>query len=432
DSIFMLVRFTGLDIGSQVGAIRLFTNECTTDPNNPPCVLKTVRGNVVPPPTCTIMPTSLTLTPFASCLPAQETVTITNTGGLPLIITRADITGSPDIVLLNPATNAPVVFPVTVQPGESVRFLVRCSPIDVGTSVTTIRFISNDPNVQACQLRVTCVALRGPICEVVMPDTVNGAPDGRTFGRVAIVPMTDPRFGMNVGGIQFGEKRLPIEVRNIGDAPLVLTPPPGAPFTTNPFVTNTNFIVEGFTVGQTIPPGGKATGTVIFRPTLRQLQKGAIRFFTNTCQGQCVISEVNGIGIANALCEIPTSLSVGTAPVGSSVTATFLMVNRGDLPLVISDPLQIVTDNPRFAVVTPLPITVPPEFEGGAAGVPIRVRFTPTAPGQQIGRIQFNFNATVIGPVAPCVLNVSGNGTAAGSGQGSGSGSVIPPGDRRP
>ncbi|MCS6806799.1 MAG: choice-of-anchor D domain-containing protein, partial [Blastocatellia bacterium] len=47
DSIFMLVRFTGLDIGSQVGAIRLFTNECTTDPNNPPCVLKTVRGNVV-------------------------------------------------------------------------------------------------------------------------------------------------------------------------------------------------------------------------------------------------------------------------------------------------------------------------------------------------------------------------------------------------
>ncbi|MDW8241459.1 MAG: choice-of-anchor D domain-containing protein, partial [Acidobacteriota bacterium] len=406
---------------------RLFTNECTTDPNNPPCVLKTVRGNVVRPPECRLTPTSVTLNAFAACTSAQETVTIANVGGLNLTIT--EIQGvTPEIVVLSAATNAPPALPITVAPGGAVQLIVRCTPLTVGTRSATIRFVSNDPNPTACVLNVTCVAGRGPVCEVVMPDTVNGPPDGRTFGRVAIVPATDPRFGRFVDGLQFGEKRLPIVLRNVGDAPLVLTPPPGPPITTNPFVTNTNFIVEGFTVGQTIPPGGQATGTVIFRPTLRQLQKGSIRFFTNTCVGECVIAEVNGIGIANALCEIPTSLTVGTAAVGSSVTNSFLLVNRGDLPLVIASPLQIVTDNPRFAVVTPLPITVPPEFEGGAAGVPIQVRFTPTAPGPQIGRIQFNFNATVIGPVAPCVINVSGTGTAsANMSSGQVEGAAAPP-----
>jgi hypothetical protein len=50
DLVFMLVKFTGLDIGEQVGAIRIFTNEPVNDPNNPPCVLKNVRGSVVKAP----------------------------------------------------------------------------------------------------------------------------------------------------------------------------------------------------------------------------------------------------------------------------------------------------------------------------------------------------------------------------------------------
>jgi hypothetical protein len=410
DSVFMLVRFTGIDIGSQIGAIRVFTNECVLDPNNPPCVLKNVRGVVVRPPQCVLTPTALTLSAFANCTVAQDTVTVANTGGLNLVINNITIS-NPDVTVIDPLTNAPPALPVSVPPGSSVQFVVRCTPLTVGTRTATIRFVTNDPNPSACVLNVTCVATAGPICQVVMPDTVNGAPDGKTFGEVAIVPASDPRFGMNVGGVQFGEKRLPIELRNVGDSPLVLTPPPGPPFTTNPFVTNTNFIVEGFTVGQTILPGGAATGTVIFRPTLRRLQKGAIRFFTNTCVGECVIAEVNGVGIANALCQIPISLDLQSTMVGTSRTATFLMINRGDLPLVISQPIQIITDNAAFSVTTPLPITVPPEFSGGAAGVPITVRFTPSAPGQQIGRIQFNFDATVIGPIAPCVLNVSGTGT---------------------
>jgi hypothetical protein len=406
DLVFMQVRFTGLDIGPQVGAIQLFGNEPVRDPNNPPCVLKNVRGNVVRPPQCELTPTSVTLNAFAGCSSDQVTVSVANTGGLNLVITNV-ISDSADVTVTGPA------LPVSVPSGGSVAFTVRCTPTAVGTRTSTVQFVTNDPNPQACRLSVTCVATRGPVCQVVMPDAVNGSPDGKTYGEVAIIPMGDPRFG-TVGptGLPFGEKRLPIEVRNVGDSPLVLIAPP-APFPSNPFVTNVNFIVEGFSVGDTIAPGAARTGTVIFRPTLRRRQEGTIRFFTNTCVGECVITGVNGIGVTNALCQVPISLNVGSAPAGGSVTSAFLLVNRGDRPLVISDASQIVIDNPRFTVTTPLPIIVPPEFMGGDAGVPIAVRFAPTAAGEQIGRITLNFNATEIGPVGSCTINVSGTGTEA-------------------
>jgi hypothetical protein len=341
-------------------------------------------------------------------------VTVANIGDLGLVISNITTT-NPEIQVIDPLTNAPPTLPITVSGGGARQFLVRCTPLSEGTRTATIRFITNDPNPLACVLTVTCVATRGPICEVAMPDTINGAPDGRTFGEVVVVPVGDPLFG-TVGptGLPFGEKRLPIEVRNVGDAPLLLLAPP-APFTSNPFVTNVNFIVEGFTVGQMIPPGGVAVGSVIFRPTLRQLQEGTIRFFTNTCVGECVLTGVNGIGITNAVNKGTPSLNVGSAAVGSFVENSFLMINRGDRALVISDPSQIVIDNPVFSVVSPLPIIVPPEFQGGAAGVAVRVRFTPTVVGQQIGRITFNYSPTDIGPVLPFTLNVSGTGTTTAS-----------------
>ncbi|MBI3952134.1 MAG: choice-of-anchor D domain-containing protein, partial [Acidobacteria bacterium] len=429
DLVFMLVRFTGLDIGSQVGAIRIFTNECVIDPNNPPCVLKNVRGNVVRPPQCVLSPTSVTLNAFAACTSAQETVTITNTGGLNLVINEI-IGTTPEIVVLDPATNAPPVLPVSVLPGATVQFVVRCTPLSVGTRTATIRFVTNDANPLACVLSVTCVATRGPICEVVMPDTspqpTGGAPDGKTFGEVVIAPMDNPLFGMVITDptgmnppVVVGRKVLPIVVRNTGDAPLILgRDRNGNPTPNVVTLTNINYRVEGFNSGDTIPPGGSQTGQVIFQPTLRQVQVTTIRIFTNTCVGECVITDVNGIGTTNALCQIPTSLNVGSAPVGGSVTNTFLLVNRGDRELRVDNASQIVIDNPAFTVVTPLPIVVLPEFAGGAAGVPITVRFTPTAPGQQIGRITLNFSPTQLtqvfpGTPAPCTINVSGNGTMA-------------------
>jgi hypothetical protein len=364
---------------------------------------------VVRPPQCLLNPTAATLNAFAACSSSTQAVTLTNTGGLDLVVTAVTST-NPDFVVLDPATNAVPVTPFTVAAGASRAFLVRFTPLSLGTSTTVIRFVSNDPNPLACALTVTGVATNGPVCQVVMPDIVNGAPDGKTFGEVVIVPMSDARFGMNVGGIQFGEKRLPIEVRNTGDAPLILTTPP-APFPSNPFLTNTNFFVEGFAVGDSILPGAAKTGTVVFRPTLRRLQKGGIRFFTNTCVGECVIESVNGVGISNALCVVPPNLNVGSAPAGGSVVGAFLLINRGDRELRIDNPGQIVIDNPVFTVTNPLPIIVPPEFSGGDAGVAINVRFAPVAAGQQIGKVTLNYTATNLGPVDPCSVNLSGTGT---------------------
>jgi hypothetical protein len=222
--------------------------------------------------------------------------------------------------------------------------------------------------------------------------------DGK-FGEVVIVQADDPRFGtVGDNGLAYGKDTRLIKFTNSTDHPATLMTPP-APFKSNPGCTSTTIHSEGFKIGDTIQPGEARTGKVVFTPRYRGGHAGTLRFFTDPAT-DAVITGVGGKGVVNAVAEVPVAVAIGT-----SGPAKFILRNRGDRPLVLT---EAAIDNPQFEVVTHLPVTVPPEFDGGSDGVEIVVQFVPGKPGEQLGKLTLSFEPTDIGPVAPATVNLSG------------------------
>lgn len=101
--------------------------------------------------------------------------------------------------------------------------------------------------------------------------------------------------------------------------------------------------------------------------------------FAAGADGKCAI-------ISSVLEVTPTALDFGYVAVGQGNNLTLTVSNSGNTPLVLSN---IVASNPQFTLVSPaVPLTV----ATGAQQV-VTVRFTPPAPGLQMGSFALSNNS---------------------------------------
>jgi len=289
----------------------------------------------------------------------SQTVTVTNTGEVPLNLGALTISG-PFAVTPTAATQLAV--------GATRSLLVTFSPTTNTSAATgTLTIPSDDPS----KPQVT-VALSGT----------------GVAHKMDINPTSLPFGNQRVGTPSTG---LVVTVRNVGTGNLdVNNPTITGPFTVSP------------TTGRRLAAGASTEFTVTFTPTATGAALGGLTFSTADDPNRANFTvPLSGTGTKPTFTSSPASLSYGPQRVGSSSPPQKVTVsNTGNAPLVVSAP--VITGN--FAVSPSTGFTV----EAGSSQE-LSVTFSPTALGSATGTLSLNTDDTAN---PSDTISLSGSGVA--------------------
>src|SRR6266404_4461645 len=222
----------------------------------------------------------------------SQTVSVANTGSMPVNISQANVSNSQFSV-------TGLVMPLSLPVGQSSGFQVSFAPNSSG-NVTGTLTVTTDAGVASPQ-----VALSG---------TATAAPQ-----QISLNPASLNLGTITVGGTGNGTAT----VSNVGGSNLTvsLISVNGGPFG-----------VSGITTPSTIVPGGSITLNVTYSPTIAGSNSGAISFTSN--DPLTPTSTISLVGTATAAAVAPT---ITTAPLNQTVTAgqtaSFTVVAAGTAPL---------------------------------------------------------------------------------------------------
>src|SRR6266404_3163839 len=222
----------------------------------------------------------------------SQTVSVANTGSMPVNISQANVSNSQFSV-------TGLVMPLSLPVGQSSGFQVSFAPNSSG-NVTGTLTVTTDAGVASPQ-----VALSG---------TATAAPQ-----QISLNPASLNLGTITVGGTGNGTAT----VSNVGGSNLTvsLISVNGGPFG-----------VSGITTPSTIVPGGSITLNVTYSPTIAGSNSGAISFTSN--DPLTPTSTISLAGTATAAAVAPT---ITTAPANQTVTAgqtaSFTVVAAGTAPL---------------------------------------------------------------------------------------------------
>ena len=295
---------------------------------------------------------------------AVQSVTVTNAGTAPLIITSVALAGS------NPGEF--VLDPPSACLGASV-------PAG-GTCVVNIR------------LKPTTSGNKG--ATVVVYDNSAGAPHSFTVKGAGIAP----QMALNTASLDYGTQTVNVAsapqrviVKNIGDGPMTITGV--AIICTN----GTDFtVVNNNCVGTPIQPGDSCSIALSFKPGATLPRVGTL-VITGTATNSPQQVSLSGVGAATApsIAYDPIELFFGDTGLGStSAVQAVTITNAGTAALVINSLGFTGSDSNNFFVPYSncLDATIPP---GGNCTIP--VRFAPVTSGPVNSALQ--------------ILSNSGNGT---------------------
>jgi hypothetical protein len=231
-------------------------------------------------------------------------------------------------------------------------------------------------------------------------------PDMSVIGpQIAVVPTGRIDFG-NVGvGRTVTDT---VEVRNVGDAPLVLTladlgSRPSQAFDVMPVANQMATI--------TIQPGANRTFTASFTPSSQNNFGNSVAFESNDADDPRVEVELRGAGrnLVNQIClnSSPDEVDFGVVAPGASATRTVTLVNCGTMSPVTVTQLNINPMGPfTLAPGTPVPFAIP---VGQTRTV--QVRFSPTSFDEVDAELRINSDSQ-LGPLQTVDLVGSGGGCA--------------------
>ncbi len=346
-SAVLFIIFTPLNPGSQSGGI-VFTHNA---PGSPDTVSVSGFGAA---PGFALNRKTVTFGKVSVGTQRVDSVVVTNTGTVPLVISSVMSTNAAFTV--NP-TNA------TIQPALSQAIRFTFAPTDTTPQSGSIVFTHNAPG---------------------SPDTVSVS----GFGAA-------PGFALNRKTVAFGEVPVgtqrvdSVVVTNTGTVPLVISSvmSTNAAFTVNP--TNA-----------TIQPALSQTIRITFAPADTTPQLGSI-VFAHTASGPPDTVTVSGVGAAPGFTLNRKTVAFGEVPVGTQRVDSVVVTNTGTVPLVIS---SVMSTNAAFTV-NPTNATIQP-----ALSQTIRITFAPADTTPQSGSIVFAHTAS--GP--PDTVTVNGVGAVAG------------------
>jgi hypothetical protein len=288
--------------------------------------------------------------------------TITNTGGVNVTITQANVTGAGFSI-------SGLTLPLTLGPGQSKTFNVTFAPQSAGSVNGNIAIINDGSN---------------PTLNIPLSGT------GVAPGALSANPSS-----LNFGNVQVGKNQSnPDTITNTGGVNVTIT---------QANVTGAGFSISGLTLPLTLGPGQSKTFNVTFAPQSAGSVNGNIAII-NDGSNPTLNIPLSGTGVApGVLSANPPSIDFGTVTVGSNSMQSETLTNTGGTTLTVT---QATVTGSAFSISglsLPLDLTPGQNFTFG-------VTFAPTSGGN------FSGNIALVSTASNSNLNIplSGVGKVAG------------------
>ena len=344
-------------------------------------------------PTGTLSPASLVFgAQTTNTTSAAQTVTLTNGGQQPLVLTGVAIVGANAAEFVRPAAAAggSCTATSTLSAGQSCTVSVAFRPTVAGSRSATLRFSDNNNGVAGS---VQDVALSGT---GVLPAPVAGInPAALTFA------------ARNTATTSAAQT---VTLLNTGNAPLALAS----------IALTGDFARSGGTCPTAtgnLAAGASCTVGVTFRPIAGGARAGTLRFTDNSgnVAGSTQTVTLTGTGIAPQPTAgvTPATLTFATrATATTSAAQTVTLSNSGNAPLAIAG-IALTGANPGdFARSGGTCPTATGTLAAGASCT-VGVTFRPTATGARTAILRFSDNsANTVGSTQDVTLNATGRAPA--------------------
>ena len=348
------VVFTPQAAGAVNGSLSIASNA-----TNPTLTIP-LSGTGVTPGLLTATTTSLSFGNVQTGNNKSLAETLTNTGGVSVQITQANVTGAGfSVTGLN--------LPLTLGPGQSSpSFDVVFAPQSAGTVNGNLAITSSAPN---------------PTFNVPLSGT------GVTPGLVTANPTS-----LSFGNVQTGSnKTLTETLTNSGGSSVTIS---------QASVTGTGLSMNGLSLPLTLSPGQTSpTFNVVFAPQSASTVSGNLAITSNASNPTLNIP-ISASGVTpGTLSANPTSLSFATVQTGSNKTLTETLTNSGGSSVTIT---QATTTGAGFSINgLSLPLTLAP----GQSSPSFNVVFAPQSAGTVSG------NLAITSTASNPTLNIALSGT---------------------
>ena len=316
---------------------------------------------------------------------APQTVTLTNVGNDPLLITNIAVGGTNSAQFLPVGDDTcPIGIATGVAPGSSCTFQVSFAPQTTGAFSAEIDITDNSGNIAG---NVQTIPLSGT--GVPAAPLANVSPSAVTFGTQAV-------------GTTSGNQT--VTVQNQGSAPLNLS---GIAIVGGG-AANFGIVAAGSTPcptgGGSVAAGASCTVAVYFAPASSGAQSANLSISDNA-SGSPQMVTLSGTGASPGIALSPASLNFGAQSVGTTSAAqSITLSNTGSGTLGVSGITLTGANSSDFAQTNNCPASL-----GAAASCMVSVKFAPTAAGSRAAAISVADNA----PASPQTAALTGSGTVA-------------------
>ncbi len=255
-------------------------------------------------------------------LSGTQTLTITNTGNAPLVISDASFaSGGSDYIAMTGTTGPQMT---TVPPMGSVSWDLVCQPSTHGSRPGTFRIASNSTAQSLADVSLACTGRQG-----VLAVSVPGGGTLIDFGSVAEGVVDTETFTLSNTG----------NVTVLGIAAVV--DPATAGYSIDP---------AGNPVPSSLAPGASVTLTVRFAPLGSAAGGPADITFTGdwgvTPTQTTAVLELDGTGLTADYELVPDTIDFGDLRFDTTLDRTFCIRNSGQAALQIVDPMPIAPTSP--------------------------------------------------------------------------------------
>ncbi|HVE26924.1 MAG TPA: choice-of-anchor D domain-containing protein, partial [Sporichthya sp.] len=341
-------------------------------------------------PLGTLSPTSLT---FASqqvtTQSAAQTVTLTNGGSQPLVLSAVGFAGTNPGDFNRPAVGAGN----TCTNGTSLATNASCT--------VQVRFLPTAAGTRSAILRIT--------------DNNNG-----TAGSFQDVPLTgtglasQPTAGVTPASLTFAARNVGttaaaqnVTLSNTGTATLNIA----SIATTGDFARVAPTGTGAAACGTTLAAGAQCRVGVTFTPTAAGARGGLLTFTDNSgnVAGSTQTVTLSGTGIAvnpNAAVS-PASVAFGASQINVAKTSTVTLNNNGSAAMTVTNIAVAGTDFTRQGGTCAT--TFPATLAATTGSCTVIVRFLPTAAAARTGTLTFTDNSGGVAGTTQ-VVNLTGNG----------------------
>ena len=319
-----------------------------------------VTGTGVAPGALALNPSGVSFGSVTVGSSQNQPVTITNSGGSSVTITRATAAGTGFSI-------SGLATPLTLTPGQSSGFTVAFAPQAAGSATGSVAFTSN---ISAVSLGLTGT--------------------GQAVGTLGTNPAS-----VAFGSVQVGTNQAQtITLTNSGSSSVTVS---------QVSASGSGFSLSGISIPLTLGAGLSTTFTATFNPSAAGAATGSVAI-TSTASNPSLNVGLSGTGVSAAtLAASPTNIGFGSVQVGNTQSQTERLTNSG------GSVLHLATATVTGAAFGTSGLSVPTTLNPGQS-LTFTVAFTPAGGGPANGSLTL----TADGSVPNLSVALSGTGTTPG------------------